>query len=229
MKRIFLPLLAALAVLPAAAEEIPELTAQQIQELVRYSHSLQQADLVGQIKADNGAKATFDLKISGQRVRFRFRKPEQTIVLDNLHGGYKLTESVKGSPTKTVPSSKYGDPIRGTDMLYEDLAMRFLYWPQTNLKGVESIKGRDAWKLHIVNPNRRPRVGPYSQVYIWVDQKSGGLMKMEAFDWDGHRTKIYEVRSAQKIKGTWMLKKMDVETYKKGKRTGSTSLRLREP
>ena len=229
MKRLFLPLLLALAVLPATAEEIPELTAQQVQELVRYSHSLQEADLVGQIKADNGAQATFDLKISGQRVRFRFRDPQQTIVLDNLHGGYKLTESTLGSPTTTVPKSKYGAPIRGTDMLYEDLAMRFLYWPQSNLLGVESVKGRDAWKLHIINPNRSPRVGPYSQVYIWVDQKSGGLMKMEAFDWDGHRAKVYEVRSAQKIKGTWMLKKMDVETYKKGKRVGSTSLRLREP
>ena len=229
MKRLFLPLLLALAAIPAAAEEIPELTAQQIQEAVRYSHSLQQADLVGQIKADNGAKATFDLKISGQRVRFRFRDPEQSIVLDNLHGGYKLTESTLGSPTTTVPTSKYGEPIRGTDMLYEDLAMRFLYWPQSNLRGVESIKGRDAWKLHIVNPNRAPRVGPYSQVYIWVDQKSGGLMKMEAFDWGGKRVKRYEVKSAQKIKGTWMLKKMEVETYKDGKRVGSTSLRLREP
>ena len=125
-KYFLLPFLCVLALIPAAAE-VPELTAQQIQELVRFSHSLQKADLVGQIKADNGAEAKFDLKISGERIRFRFRDPEQTIVLDNVHGGYQLTESVLESPTKKVPSSRYSQPIRGTDMLYEDLAMRFLY------------------------------------------------------------------------------------------------------
>lgn len=36
-------------------------------------------------------------------------------------------------------------------------------------------------------------------------------MRVEAFDWNGHLTKRFELVSAQKIEGRWFLKQMRIE------------------
>ena len=212
--------------LKSAGAQEKEMTANQIQELVRYSHSLQDATLRGKLDFKGGTDVPFSLVLKDGVVAFFFDDPKETVVLRQKKGGYTLTRQTANG-NEPVPVSEYSDRVRGTDVLFEDLTMRFLYWPWATLDAEEHrIKTRKCWKLHIRNPKRD---GPYSQVWIWVDKQSGGLMKMVAFDWDGYQVKTFEVLSGQKIDGSWVLKDMNVFSYspKTRKETGKTVLMLR--
>ncbi|MDG2124689.1 MAG: outer membrane lipoprotein-sorting protein, partial [Verrucomicrobiales bacterium] len=202
--------LAALLVVGAfAADEEDERTANQIQELVRYSHSLQNATLRGKLDFKGGENVPFSLVLKDGVVAFFFAEPKETVVLRQSEDSYQLSRQTEAGNV-AVAKSEYGDKVRGTDVLYEDLTMRFLYWPWATKDGEESIRTRKCWKLHIRNPKEE---GPYSQVWIWVDKKSGGLMKMVAFDWKGYQVKKFEVLSGQKIDGSWVLRDMNVLSY----------------
>ena len=47
---------------------------------------------------------------------------------------------------------------------------------------------------------------------LWIDQESGALLRIEGYNRDGKLLRRFEVISAQKIDGQWMLKQMRVET-----------------
>ncbi|MGA9578145.1 MAG: outer membrane lipoprotein-sorting protein, partial [Terrimicrobiaceae bacterium] len=47
---------------------------------------------------------------------------------------------------------------------------------------------------------------------LWIDQESGALLRIEGYNKDGKLFRRFEVISAQKIDGQWMLKQMRVET-----------------
>ena len=98
-------------------------------------------------------------------------------------------------------------------MTYEDLAMKFLYWPDRTVLGEENVRTRRCWKLHLRPPSRDSQ---YSNVFLWVDQASGALMRMEGYDWNGRLAKRFEVVSAQKIEGRWFLKQMRIEELQAG-------------
>jgi negative regulator of sigma E activity len=46
---------------------------------------------------------------------------------------------------------------------------------------------------------------------VWIDKASAALLRIEGYDREGKLTKRFEVVSAQKIDGQWMLKQMRVE------------------
>lgn len=224
-------MLATVPTVPAADDAEP--SAEEIQALVRYSHSLESIDLNGLLRSSaNGARIPFGLSIRGNIIQFGFAEPPETLTLIQKDGGCELTRTTEADGNDRLPDSRLSEPVRGTDVTYEDLAMRFLYWPDARRVGEEIIKNRVAWKLHIINPRRS---GPYSQVIIWVDRASGGLMKMEGYDWGdidnkARRIKMYEVVSGQKIDGAWIIKKMNIESFDaaSGKMTSRTTLELRE-
>lgn len=218
--------LSALLLLLAVPFPAAGVTPQEIQERVRYSQALQDVTMKGLLKSDTLKKRIpFSLTIRGGDVGFAFAT--ETITLQRESGGYQLSRTA-GGKTEGVPPTDYGKGVSGTDVTYEDLSMRFLYWPKAKIEETVVIKGRKAWKLHIASTTYK---SSYSQVFIWVDQASGGLLKFEGYDWDGRRVKMYEVVSGQKIQGAWMIKKMNVESYnpENGKRTGRTTLQLKEP
>ncbi len=219
--RLLLILTALLTLSSARAEP----SAREIQATVRYSYSLQHADLKGMLQRGS-TRVPFDMTLRDDAIRFTFAGPEQTIELQQGGGESQLLESFEGKALQPVSNARHGESVRGTDVNYEDLAMRFLYWDDVELADIESIGGRKAWKLHIKAP---AKVGPYSQVLIWVDQGSGGMRKMEGYDWTGHIVKRYEVTDVQKIGDSWTLEKMNVETYspETGKLVGRTSLFLK--
>ena len=98
--------------------------------------------------------------------------------------------------------------MRGTAITYEDLALKFLYWPNARVLGDDSIRTRSCWKLQLQAPSRDSQ---YSNVLLWVDKQSGALMRMEGYDWNAKLFKRFEVVSAQKIDGRWFLKSMRIE------------------
>ena len=103
--------------------------------------------------------------------------------------------------------------MRGTGVTYEDLALKFLYWPDGRVTGDDSIRTRNCWKLELKAPSRQSQ---YSNVFLWVDKEGGALMRMEGYDWTGQLFKRFEVVSAQKIDGAWFLKQMRIEEIQPG-------------
>jgi negative regulator of sigma E activity len=114
---------------------------------------------------------------------------------------------------ETFRAEKLNEKIRGTGISYEDLALKFLYWPNARVLGDETVRTRGCWKLQIVAPSRNSQ---YWNVVIWVDKANGALMRMEAYAWDGKLAKRFEVISAQKIDNRWFLKQMRVEELQPG-------------
>ena len=67
-----------------------------------------------------------------------------------------------------------------SDLSYEDLAMRFLYWPNGAVTGEEKLKTRNCWKVRLQNP--KPGTGRYALVYVWVDKMTGALIQVVGYN-----------------------------------------------
>ena len=88
--------------------------------------------------------------------------------------------------------------------------MRFLDWPDPVLLKIEKAKGGKAWKIRCANPNKTQL---YSIVDVWVSQRSGAIVRMNAYNQKRRIIKSFEVDSIQQIKGDWFVETMIVRTY----------------
>jgi hypothetical protein len=199
----------ALAALSVLAEPPP--SAKDILDSVRMIESHQQIDLQGQLRQDD-IVIPFRLMQNGPLIRYTFTDPDETLELRIGENSSRL-ELVSDAGTEKVGASKLQEKIRGTIVLYGDLAFKFLYWPTARVLGEENVRTRKCWKLQLRAPSRE---SPYSNVLLWVDKASGALMRMEGYDWDAKLIKRFEVVSAQKIEGRWFLKQMRVEQFQAG-------------
>lgn len=218
-----LSLLVPLHSLPA--QKAPEPTAEEIQQAVRFSYVGQDMTLKGRLRNHNtGVEVPIELSMLKNTIRFRFENPVQIINLDLNDKGFVLREVARGR-NAPVPRSKYGEKIRGTDITYEDVSLRFLYWPNPVKLEKETVKHRTCWKLRLDNPDTS---GAYSVAFIWVDPGSGSIMRMEGYNREGKLIKRYEIISGMKVGDAWMLKQMRIESIDPAtrKRTGRTYLEL---
>ena len=149
----------------------------------------------------------FKIQVRDGTVSYVFENPEQEIILGLGEKSATLTER-RGGKTSPVSPARYDDSVRGGLLSYEDLALRFLYWPNAKLLGDETIRSRQAYKIEIAAPQTESE---YGAVRLWVDKESGALLRIEGYNKDGKLAKRFEVVSAQKLDGQWMLKQMRVE------------------
>ena len=199
----------ALAALSVLAEPPP--SAKDILDSVRMIESRQQIDLQGQLRQDD-VVIPFRLVQNGPLIRYTFTNPDETLELRLGENSSRL-ELVSDAGTEKVGASKLQEKIRGTILMYGDLAFKFLYWPTARVLGEENVRTRKCWKLQLRAPSRE---SSYSNVLLWVDKASGALMRMEGYDWNAQLIKRFEVVSAQKIEGRWFLKQMRVEQLQPG-------------
>lgn len=192
---------------PFAGKTLETLTADDILKLVRYSYTLFNQSFEGRLR--RGFKKTpFQLTLEPNHVRFRFSNPTQIIHLSVTGDKAFLKEVVKGSDAP-IANSRYSETIRGTDVTYEDLAMRFLYWRNPVIhKQSDEVKGRDCWWVRVVNPDG---IGSYSTVDVWVDKASGGFLKMIGYNAQGGAIKRFTVIGGKKINDVWMVDEMRIE------------------
>jgi len=170
----------------------------------------QQLDLQGQLR-ENEIVVPFHLIQNGPIIRYAFSNPEEVLQLRLGENGSRLDLVTDAGAEKFA--GKLDQKIRGTGVTYEDLALKFLYWPNARVLGDETVRTRSCWKLQLHAPSRDSQ---YSNVFLWIDKASGALMRMEGYDWDGQPTKRFEVVSAQKIDNRWFLKQMRVEELQPG-------------
>ena len=173
--------------------------------------SRQQLDLDGQLRQDETV-IPFHLSQNGPLIRYSFSDPDEVVELRLSENNSRL-DLVTDAGNEKFPAEKLNDKIRGTGVTYEDLALKFLYWPGGRVLGDETIHTRSCWKLQLAAPSRDSQ---YTNVFLWVDKKSGALMRMEGYDANGKLAKRFEVVSTQKIDNRWFLKQMRVEEMQPG-------------
>jgi outer membrane lipoprotein-sorting protein len=185
--------------------------AKEILDSVRMLESRQQIDLQGQLR-QNEIVIPFRLTQSGPLIRYSFADPEEVLELRLGENSSRL-DLVTDTGTEKFDPLKLDQKIRGTGVTYEDLALKFLYWPDARVLSDETVRTRSCWKLQLHAPSRESQ---YSNVFLWVDKASGALMRMEGYDQEGKLAKRFEVVSAQKIDHRWFLKQMRVEELQPG-------------
>lgn len=204
-------LLVALAFAGFAAAAAPPPSAEEILASVRMLESRQQLDLDGQLR-QNDNLVPFHITQSGPLIRYSFSDPDEVLQLRLGEDGSRLDLVTDGGAEK-FPAEKLNEKIRDTGVTYEDLALKFLYWPGGRVLGDETVHARSCWKLQLSAPTRDSQ---YANVFIWADKKSGALMRLEGYDAGGKLVKRFEVVSTQKIDNRWFLKQMRVDEMQPG-------------
>jgi hypothetical protein len=196
--------------------------------------TLQHQSLAGQIRKDTRKdiiKIPVGLFLRGKDIQFTYYQPKtgKPIRFHVRHGNgrFDLFEIVNGK-TKPFPDAQLGQAIEGTDLSFEDLAMRFLYWPKAVMVGPDKIGSRKCWLLRVANPGKG---GRYSHVKVWIDQKSGGLVQIEGYNKQERRLKRFQVTHLMKVGNTHTLKRMRIDSYHQetGKLLGNTYLEFDKP
>jgi len=185
--------------------------AREILDQVRLQQSQQQLDLEGQLRSD-ATVIPFRITQTGPVIRYTFTNPAEVVQLRLGEDGARLDLVLQNS-TKKFSSSRLDERIGGTAVTYGDLALKFLYWPDAQVIGADTLRTRNCWKLRLTAPSKD---APYATVFLWVDKESGALMRMEGYDWNTQLKKRFEVVSAQKIEGRWFLKQMRIEEMEPG-------------
>ena len=162
----------------------------------------------GHLRVGAGSKKIpFILTISDGVVKYEFQDTKDTITLRLGEKDSRLEET-KGGKTERVTAARFDDPVRDTSITYEDLAMRFLYWPNAKVVDDDLILTRDSWEVDIVPPGGAQT--QYSKVKAWFSKADNAMMKMEAFDPSGKSVRKFTARGAMKSDGMWYLKTMEI-------------------
>ena len=192
-----------------AGKSIDQLTADEVLKLVRYSYTLYDRDFTGVLRMGLVKKVPFIMSLKPESIRFIFNDPSQVVLLDTKNSSFALYEGIGGAQLKSVDPAKFDDSIRGTDVTYDDLSMRFLYWPNAKIVRIDKTKGRESWLVRVRNPTS---AGAYSTVDVWLDKASGGMIKMIGYNSGGRPIRRFEVLHGKKFGDVWMVDEMRIET-----------------
>jgi hypothetical protein len=205
MKTVLLVLLVA-----ASATAAPP-SAKEILDSVRLRQSQQELQLEGQLREDETV-VPFRFTQTGPVIRYSFSKPDEALQLRLGENDSRL-ELVTSEGVEKIAPAQFDHKIRGTAVTYEDLALRFLYWPNAKVIGDDTIQLVDCWRLELRAP---PRQSQYPTVRLWVQKDGPAIMKVEGYDSNGKLAKRFTVVSGQKIEGRWFLKQMRIEEFVPG-------------
>ncbi len=198
----------------ATTAQAQQPNAQQILEGARVSATLTHLSegLTGNLRR-GGKNVPITLFLKGEDIQFQFQEANQQWRVFHMRIGdenFNLFEIVDGK-TRAFPPSKIVQPIAGTDLTYEDLALRFFYWPNPKLEGIEDVGGQSCYKLRVDKP--KGASGRYEVVYVWVHTKFGAFMRIRGHDKNGGLVKEFEVQNIMKVAdNVWTLRKMQVAT-----------------
>lgn len=195
---------------------------------IRLSATLQQMDLAGSVEKRGGPKSTVHLFVRESNMQFHLSGGERF----HIRMGDEKAELMnviddKGS-TRAFPASRLSQAIAGTDVSYEDLTLRFLYWPNAKLEGEEKANGEQCYKIRLDNPGRD---GAYGVVYVWVHKKYGAFWQIRAHDRKGAALKEFQVNSVMKLPegDGYTIKEMRVNALEGDRVKSITYLRFEKP
>ncbi len=215
MKRLFFTAFACCLAASALADDPrQDMTADRLLAGVRYATANQKDLSINGRVRKNSTKVPFGIHLKDGNIYFSYSQDGSkwdTFELRFKQKAQELYTYENGKPKKFT-SKRYGETIPGTDITFEDLSLRFLYWPNGQILPQDHtsfIKGR---KCYVVNlPNPAPGNGAYAWIRAWIDEESGALMQIDAFDEKGRHLKRFTITSVMKTQDTWFFKQMRIE------------------
>ena len=183
----------------------------------RMSPTSRPASLQAQIRGEEKPTPLL-IKLKDGVISYELSAPEENIVLKLGPQNNQLLETKNGT-TRTLSGHDLHREIRNTGVTYQDLSLGFLYWPKPILQGEETVKTRPCWKIDLQAPASEDI---YGVARAWVDKDSGAFLRIEGYDKKGLLLRRFEIISAQKIQGCWVLKQMRIESFNPGNPTPLT-------
>lgn len=207
---------ALLLVAPLRAEE-PD--AKALLQSVRVAQGSQNQNLSGRLRT--GPKSIpFKLTVASGVVRWDFAEPPQILQLRMGDQGATLEEVGKGGAQKVSPA-RFDQKVQGSDITYEDLSMRFLYWPTATVIGEQTMLLTKCAIVQVEPPAKND--SQYTRVKLWIARNTGALMQAEAYGADGKIARRFKVVSGQNLgDGLWILKEMRIESMGMGRSVDRT-------
>ncbi|MBV8353233.1 MAG: outer membrane lipoprotein-sorting protein [Verrucomicrobia bacterium] len=163
--------------------------------------------LSGRLRPENGDPIPFQLQLKGTEFDYKFANPPETIKLQLNDTGSVLTDQTNAGP-QTLSGSRLSEPVRGTDITYNDLSLRFIYWKNAHYEGEQRVRTITC-SIVLVQPASRN--SEYSAVRLWIAKGRGALIKAEGFDWQSKVVKRFDVISGQQIEGKTIFKQIRIE------------------
>ena len=179
---------------------------------VRETYTRVQKNFNGRLR-QGFEKTPFVMALSPDFLRFRFSEPTQIIHLSVSGERAFLKEVVEGTDAP-VAASRYSEVIRGTDVTYEDLAMRFLYWKNAEVivdeRNSDKVSGHECHRVRV--RNNPDGIGNYATVDVLVDKESGAMVQMIGYNADGESIKRFTVISVKKFDDIWIPDELRIDT-----------------
>jgi len=193
MKAIAALLFATAAVVAPLHAQQPDAAA--MVRSIRLSATLQQMELKGSVRKDNKATPVH-LFVKENNMQFHIgnEKPFHIRMGDEKAELMEILDA-KGA-TRPFPSARLAEPVASTDVSYEDLTLRFLYWPGAKFEGEEKANGDMCYKIRLDNPGKD---GAYGVVYVWVHKKWGAFWQIRAHDRKGVPIKEFQVKEVMQL------------------------------
>ncbi|HWY92403.1 MAG TPA: outer membrane lipoprotein-sorting protein [Chthoniobacterales bacterium] len=188
---------------PVFAEE----DANAILDQIRLAQAEINKPLTGRLRPEDGAAIPFQLRLRGSQIDYQFTNPPETIRLQLTDSGSILSDEDAGG-RQNLSGSKLQETVRGTDITYEDLSLRFIYWKNAKLNGEQRVR---AITCSVVDVQPASRNTAYSTVRLWIAKDRGALIKAEGFDWQGRLVKRFEIISGQRVEGKTIFKQIRIE------------------
>ncbi|MFT6864339.1 MAG: hypothetical protein ACJAVK_002904 [Akkermansiaceae bacterium] len=187
--------------------------AEQIMSAVRQSAVLQENQVLQGVIRKGPKKVPITLFLKGQDIQFVIDGGKEGFHLRLKKEEQELWEIVGGKPRR-FQAEKIGAPIAGTDLSYEDLALKFLYWENPWIVGTQKLNGMDCWYLHVINPDK---TGRYREVSVWVTKKHMALARVLGYGPkpDKAPLKQFEIIDVMKVNGVFTVETMKVTQYAK--------------
>lgn len=170
-------------------------------------------DVLGSIRKGS-TRVPFSLSARGDTIAFQYKQGDAWKRFD-VHIGSKEVRLMLVNNGKAVVMSpaNYSQNIAGTDVTYEDLSLRFLYWKGGTIlpdSADSRIKGRDCFIVQAANPS--PGVGQFATVRMWIDKENGTVWQVDGYGADGKLRKRFSITSVQRLSdGSWFFKQMKME------------------
>ena len=171
-------------------------------------------DVAGTIRKGR-TKIPFSLSSRGDTIVYQYKQGEAWTRFDvrmrSKEAELYLLKA--GNKAELMASANYSQAIPGTDVTYEDLSMRFLYWKGGRVledSADSRVKGQDCYIVDVPNPN--PKIGQYAWVRLWVDKENGTAWQIDGYGADGKLRKRFSITSVQRLSdGSWFFKQMKLE------------------
>lgn len=96
--------------------------------------------------------------------------------------------------------------VTDTALNCADLAMPFLWWPNAELSGKASIRGRDSYIVDL----KPAKASEHARVRAWIDSSIFIVLQAEIYDGKDNLLKQVDVKSFKKIDDKWMIKDLEI-------------------